>query len=126
MSEGDGPFLGKGEFMLALYREAGLPLPRSGEAPQPSARVAYFRRRRRESKEGGVCQVCRRREAVPGRTSCGACAEARDEQYERAKRLGTCPSCGEPAAPGRVRCRACLAKAVATNTRLRRERRGAA
>jgi hypothetical protein len=43
----------------------------------------YCRQRRREWKKLGICGYCGKRDAMPGRTRCGYCAEYQQEYKER-------------------------------------------
>lgn len=101
--------------------------------------------RYQKKKDAGICVMCGKVPAAPGRTYCEKCAEQRKKyhyaqkpetvgkykvtarasgkaRYERRKAAGLCTRCGKPAAPGKTNCEECLQK-MRENMRRRREER---
>ena len=101
--------------------------------------------RYKKKKDAGICVMCGKTPAAPGRTYCAKCAERwkkyhypktpeaagryretarayNKARYERRKAAGLCTRCGKPAAPGKTNCEECLQK-MRENMRRRREER---
>lgn len=102
--------------------------------------------RYKQKKDTGICVMCGKVPATPGRTYCAKCAEQRKKyyyvptpetaekyretartynkaRYERRKAAGLCTRCGAPAAPGKTNCEECL-RNMRENMRRRREEKG--
>lgn len=70
-------------------------------------------RRRDELKAKGLCQLCGKNAARPGRWSCQGCADRRKSFHrqlkQRAEDEGLCVRCvRNPKKPGRTKCDTCL------------------
>ena len=83
------------------------------------------RQHRQEWLAAGICTVCGKKEALPGRHRCAECARISSERNKRAykarqaqaketcyrrKEQGLCVRCGAPAVKGRTMCQDCLNK----------------
>lgn len=103
----------------------------------------YSRYDREKARENGLCIVCRRKKAVPGKSTCEHCQEAKriyainhpptEEQRERRRKLmrdlwakrkenGLCPKCGKTAYRGKILCYECLIKRNRKNAEKRKKR----
>ena len=52
---------------------------------EPRSLGAYMKQRRAAAKAEGNCQLCMKREAMPGQSRCGACADQQDAYKARRK-----------------------------------------
>lgn len=86
---------------------------------------ALRRQHRQEWLAAGLCTMCGKKEALPGRHRCAECARISSERnkraykarqaqaketYYRRKEQGLCVRCGAPAVKGRTMCQDCLDK----------------